>query len=248
MEELLPALQKFGLSKKESTTYLATLALGDATANDISLKSELPRTLTYDLLERLIDLGLITHSIKDKKKYFRAVDPKELLRMIDERKDSILEIMPKLQEMQKTKGAKRPKVTIYEGKEGMKTSMNDMLKLNIREFLSFGSSRSSYELIPIFMEHWHQERIKKGIKMKIIYNNTKATREKLEKFTKSLTNTEYRLMPIEFSAPVSTIIYGNKVVFQNWTKEPFAVMIENDEMSENYKRYFLELWKVAKKK
>ena len=43
--------------------------------------------------------------------------------------------MPELQKLQKIKGTKRPKVEVYEGKEGMKTVMNDIIKQNVKEFL-----------------------------------------------------------------------------------------------------------------
>ena len=53
--ENIKALEKFGLSEKEAKVYLACLELGEDTASDISLKSNLPRTLIYDILEKLID-------------------------------------------------------------------------------------------------------------------------------------------------------------------------------------------------
>jgi len=242
---MIESLEQFGLSEKESKVYLACLELGDSLASDISLKSNLPRTLIYDILERLIDLGLISYVIKNNKKYFIAADPKELIRILKEKQDAINKVMPQLEKLQKLKGIKRPKVEVYEGKEGMKTVMNDILKLNIKEFLAYGSSRSSYEIMPAFMEEWHKERIKKGVIMKILYNNTKQAREKIKKRPESLKLTKHKFMPIELESPTATLIYGNKVILQSWTKEPFAVMIEDEEMAENQRRYFEELWKIA---
>lgn len=83
--------------------------------------------------------------------------------------------------------------------------------------------------------------------MRVIYNNTKQAREKVKNLKTSLGYTNYRFMPIELEYPTATVIYGNKIILQNWTKEPFAVVVENEEMAENYKRYFEELWKIAKK-
>ena len=82
--------------------------------------------------------------------------------------------------------------------------------------------------------------------MKILYNNTKEAREKVKRRTESLRFTKYKFMPITLESPTATLIYGNKVVLQSWTKEPFAVMIENEEMAENQHHYFLELWKIGK--
>lgn len=245
--EVLDSLKKFGLSEKEAKVYLACLELGDSLASDISLKSSLPRTLIYDILERLIDLGLISYSVRDNKKYFSAASPKEILRIIKEKENAVKETLPQLIELQKIKGIKRPKVEIYEGKDGMKTVMNNILRSNVKNFLAYGSSRSSFEVIPAFMEEWHKERIKRKVVMKILYNNTKEAREKVKTRTKSLKFVNYKFMPIELESPTATVIYNNKVVLQSWIKEPFAVVIESEEMADNQRRYFDELWKIARR-
>jgi len=247
MSEQLETLRKFGLSEKEAKVYLAALELGDTTASAISIKSDLPRTLVYDILERLVELGLISYTIKTNKKHFRASDPRELIRILKEKEEAIKHILPNLQQLQALHGTQRPRVEIYEGQEGMKTAMNDILRSKIKEFLGYGSSRSSYEVIPAFMEEWHKRRIKQKVVMKVIYNNTKQTREKIKNLKSSLNFTNYRFMPIELESPTAMVIYADKVVLQSWTKEPFAVVIESNEMAENQKRYFDELWKIAKK-
>ncbi len=240
------ALEHFGLSEKEARVYLACLELGDSLASDIAIKSSLPRTLVYDIGERLITFGLFSYVIKNNRKYFRAAEPREFSRILEEKQSSIKDVLRSLQELQKSKGEKRPKVEVYEGKEGMKTVMDDILRSGVKEFRAYGSSRSSFEVIPAFMEEWHKKRIQKKVVMKILYNNTKEAREKVEHRPDSLKLTRYRFMPVTVESPTATLIYGNKVVLQSWTKEPFAVMIENKEMAENQQRYFEELWKNAR--
>lgn len=247
MKELIENLEKFGLTEKESKVYLASLELGDSTASDIAIKSSLPRTLVYDLLERLIERGLISYSIKSNKKHFLAVHPKEFLSLLREKETAISSIMDELEGIYKKEGTKRPKVEIYESIDGMKTIMNDILNSDVKEFLAYGSSRSSYEIIPAFMDDWHKRRIKQKVVMRVIYNNTKRAREKVRSIKSSLKLTRYKFMPIELESPTATVIYSDKVVLQSWTKEPFAVMIKSKEMAENQKRYFEELWKIAKK-
>lgn len=246
MKLIIENLIKFGLSEKEANVYLSCLGLGSSTASDIALKSNLPRTLVYDILERLIKNGLISYVIKNNKKYFKASDPRELVRILEEKEKAISVILPKLKDVQKEKSTIRPKVDIYEGKDGMKTVMNDILNSSVKEFLAYGSSRSSYEIIPAFMDEWHKKRIKKKITMRIIYNNTKQARQKVKDLKSSLKYTRYKFMPIELESPTAMVIYSKKVILQSWTKEPFAVMIENEEMAENQKNYFKELWKIAK--
>lgn len=243
---MIDKLLKFGLAEKEAKVYLACLELGDSAAGDIALKSNLPRTLVYDILERLIDLGLVSYSIKTHAKMFRAADPKEFLRIVREKKEAINEALPELKRLQKIKGVKRPKVEVYEGKEGMKTVMDDILRSEVKEFLAYGSSRSSFEIIPAFMEEWHKERIKRKVIMRILYNNTREAQEKIKTKKPSLKFTKYKFMPIKLESPTATLIYGNKVILQSWTKEPFSVMIEDKDMAQNQRRYFEELWKIGK--
>ncbi|MBI2148863.1 hypothetical protein HYU23_04230 [Candidatus Woesearchaeota archaeon] len=247
MENLIENLQKFGLSEKEAKVYLACLELDDSLASEISLKSNLPRTLVYDILERLIIFGIVSYAVKNNRKYFRTASPKELTRILKEKEEAISVILPSLEKLQKNKGTKRPKVEVYEGIEGMKTVMNDILRSNTREFLAYGSSRSSFEIIPAFMIDWHKRRIKEKIFFRVLYNNTKESREKVKIYSQTLNYAEYRLMPVELESPTAVLIYSNKVVFTSWTKEPFAVMIENEEMNINQRKYFEELWKIAKK-
>lgn len=83
--------------------------------------------------------------------------------------------------------------------------------------------------------------------MNLIYNNTPETRKRIKESPKSLKLINYKLMPIEVELPTATVICGNKVFLQSWTKEPFAVVIESKEMADNQKKYFEALWKIAKK-
>src|SRR3989338_11529589 len=102
--DAIASLQRFGLSEKEAKTYLACLELGETGAGDISIKSNLPRTLVYDILERLIDIGLASYAIKNNKKYFQASNPEKLSRILKEKQESISKILPKLKELQKSDG------------------------------------------------------------------------------------------------------------------------------------------------
>lgn len=247
MQAIIETLKKFGLAEKEAQAYVAALELGESTANDISLKGNLPRTLTYDILERLIDLGIISYTIKNNKKYFHAVNPEELLRILREKEDSVKNVMPSLIELYRARGVKRPRVEIYEGIDGMKTMMNDILRSGAKEFFAYGSSKSSIPLMPAFMEEWHKRRAKQKVFMKAIYNNTLEAHERVRTYAHTYKYAVYRFMPITLHSPTAVIIYNKKVVLQSWTKEPFAVVIESEEMAANQKRYFEELWKIAKK-
>jgi len=246
-EELIQALESFGLSLKESNVWLACLELGQSTAYDISMKTRLPRTLVYDILERLIDLTLVSVTIKDNKKYFKATSPKRLIEILKDKEQSIQKVMPILENLQKVEGTKIPEVEIYEGKEGMKAILEDILKSNVKEFLRYGSARVSFDILPIFMEKWTKERIKLKIRARYIYDDTKEAREKIKVHKEALKLVQYRFLPTQLESPTAILIYSDKIVFSLWTKELFAVLIKSKELAENQKKYFEKLWLLAKK-
>lgn len=242
----MDALESFGLSSKEARVYLAALELGESSASDIALKSDMPRTLTYDLLERLIDRGLASYAIKDAKKYFTAADPRELATILSQKQQAIRTVMPMLQELERTKGMKRPKVEVYEGKEGMKTVMNNLLRSGVKEFFAYGSSKVSSSVLPAFFTEWHKERITRKIFFRVIYNDSPETRKRVKDLKHSLAHASYRFMPVGMQSPYATLIYGNRVMMQMWTKDPYAVVIEEETMAKSHRAYFQQLWKLAK--
>ena len=245
--ELLESLTRYGLKEKEAKTYLANLALGSATATDIALKSDLSRTLTYDLLERLIDQGLVTYAVKHNKKYFTAADPEELVRLLQEKERTITEVMTELQSLQKIRGAKRPKVEIYEGIEGTKTLMNRILGSGAKEFYAYGSSKASVRVMPAFIKDWHKRRVKLGIKGYVIYNEIKEAKKLMAKEKEGKMLYEWRYLPIDAESPTATLIFQDMIALVSWTNDPFAVTIQSEVMAENHKQYFKEMWNIAKK-
>jgi sugar-specific transcriptional regulator TrmB len=73
---MLETLIKLGLSEKEAAVYLATLELGEDTALNIAEKSQVNRTTTYVILEKLMKLGLASTVERGKKTVFVAEDPR----------------------------------------------------------------------------------------------------------------------------------------------------------------------------
>lgn len=246
--ETLDALRKFGLAEKEAKAYLSLLGLGEALASEVASKTNIPRQLVYDLFERLIELGLVSFVIKDNKKYFRASPPEQLTYILQEKENALLNIMPELKKIQSIEEHKKPKIEVYEGVEGMKTILNDVLRIEKKELIVYGSSKSSFEVIPVFMENWHNRRIKQKLNVRIIYNETNETKKRIKEFKQTLKLMNVKYLPIEVLTPTATLIYGNKIALTVWLKnEPYVTLIESKELREIYKEYFEAIWKIAKK-
>ncbi|KQM11627.1 hypothetical protein AOA80_07185 [Methanomassiliicoccales archaeon RumEn M1] len=59
MVDIVKHLVRLGLSEYEAKAYIATVALGEGTVNEISKESGVPRSRAYDIMERLASKGLV---------------------------------------------------------------------------------------------------------------------------------------------------------------------------------------------
>ncbi len=59
MTNVVSHLMKLGLTEYEAKAYIAAVALGEGTIKDISEESKVPRSRAYDVMERLVQKGLV---------------------------------------------------------------------------------------------------------------------------------------------------------------------------------------------
>src|SRR3989338_2360591 len=119
-------LRDAGLSDGESKVYLALLKLGNAHVQKLKEESKLHRTTIYDFLDKLIKKGLAGFVVKNNVKFYAAAHPDKLLAFVKEKEDNVKEIFPSLQQMMKQQ-KEELHVEVYEGEEGFKTLLNDIL-------------------------------------------------------------------------------------------------------------------------
>jgi len=240
-------LQEIGLSKKESEIYLCLIKYGYLSAKEISKKTNILRASVYDYIESLLEKGFITYTFKTNIKHFQATSPNKILLNFLEKKEKEEENLKQIiNNLEKTnKEQKKPDVEIYEGKEGLKSAMNNILKEEIKEINISGASKTFFENYPLLIEKWNNLRVNKKISLKIIYNKV-LTKEEVERRKKrEFTHIKYiNQKDISYS---NTIIYKNNILIIIIDKEnPIAIHIENEKTYETYKNNFDSLWKVSK--
>jgi len=244
-------LKTIGLKEKEGEVYLALLKAGPSLAHPLAKSTNLLRGSIYDYLDILVDKGFISFVVKAGKKYFQAVEPTRLMENFNEetnKKHEALEmVIPLLKKLQNTSDSKTI-VEVFEGKEGIKTVFNRVLKANPKEFLAFGSSGVLYKIMPYYFEHWHKQRIKQKIKLRVLYNDVAESISRVKKGP-SLEYSDVRYVPVTHNSISGTIIYDDLVVLNIWSEDnSVAISIKSQKISANYLDYFEVLWKSGKKK
>ena len=238
MDKISEALEGIGLSGSEITTYLALLRLGSATPSELKIKTKLHRISLYDILERLIEKGLVSYSMIGKRKTYGAVDPKKLIGLIEEKKRLLEEAMPKLNAQQAIASAPQ-EATVFKDKTGIKNIFIEMTKSKTPIYL-FASGWGFEKTFPYYYDVWHQ-RLKENGKVLQTLISKKFVGKKLPDVYK------IKYLPIEFIFPSTTAIYDDKVFIIIWGEYPIGIVIQGKKVSDSYKHYFELLWKQAKK-
>jgi len=241
----LEKLKQIGLTEKEIKTYLNLLESGDSLVSDISKKTRINRSLLYTVLESMEKKGIVSYILKNNLRYYRAVEPTKILSILKEREKGFQEILPQLINIQKPKGQK-PIVEILEGKEGLKTILNDVLKQK-KEWFAYDVPGKGPEILSFTAHSFEIERQKARIPLNVICVNTKGGLKRGREFSK-MKYTKVRYMPESYESPASNWLYGDRIVIIFWYKDfPFAIRIIDQNLAESYKNHFNALWKIANK-
>ena len=237
-------LVEVGLSNRQAEAYLALLEMEEATVREVADKTKESRTHLYDTLKSLLDKGLISYVIKNNVKYFHAAAPEKILDYLHEKETLLLKILPTLKRLSEEKH-KKPRVEIYEGQEGMKTILNDIVRTK-KEWLAIGSTGGSpYVLHDFFIERFHKDRVKNKVRLKVLFNDSQDARKRARDFDK-IKMIEYKFLPGTHQSPSTIYTYGNKTAIIMWIAvgKPFAILIENEEISKSFRNYFNLLWRI----
>jgi sugar-specific transcriptional regulator TrmB len=226
-------LEAIGLSSGEAEIYLILLRLGEALGSEIARRTRISRPHVYGILDKLQDKGLVSYVVKAGKKYYKPADPEKLYDLLKEKEHIISTMMPQLKEFY---AAIKPKlrIEVYEGKEGIKTVLNDIIRTG-KDIIVWGASARIENIVPIEAKRYLKQRQEKKIRARQLYaRGTKVLPSPLS---------EFKELPPEFAGPSTTTVYGNKVAIILWVVVPTIVVIESKELAESYKDHFELMWK-----
>jgi len=235
-------LKEIGLTEKEIRVYIACLKLGSAVVQDIAKKANTYRTYTYEMLKSLKEKGLVNSVIKSGKQYFEVSPPHKILSILKERELNMKRILPQLNALYKSV-VEKPRVEFYEGKEGLKTILDDLISTN-EEILVYGSTRKQLALLNFYFPNYVKRRVKAGIRIRVITEQSPETIELSKRNKEELR--EIAFFPKNFESPTATNIYGNKIAILSFEKEPVGIIIENEDIARTQRIVFEMLWNICK--
>lgn len=243
MIEIIPTLKQLGFSDKEVAVYMTLLKNGPSSVRTLAQSSKINRGTTYDILKSLQKNNLVSYYHKNTKQFFVAEDPSTLDKTLEAR-------MEKLQEVKKSLGqvipelkslfnrVDKPVVKYYEGPQGVKTVLSDVLETSTaaKEKLYYVFSSAAireylYKAFPDFTKR----RIAKKIHVSVIALGHKGTLAKLSQ-KKSLGGQK--------SSPTYILLYAGKVamISVNAYKQPISLIIEDQALFSTQLQLFNFIW------
>jgi len=240
-------LLKIGLTGGESKVYLALSELGSSTVGPIVKKSKVAYSNIYDILNRLIEKGIVSFIMKNKTKYFQAASPSNLIQYLDKKqeeitqeKEALRKILPELEKLQEAKS--KQEAEVFVGKIGLRTAY-EKLAQNI----------SKNDEVLFFYIHNEKYAEESDLFYNSIVDLNKKTRNRgiCNKYYKTswfAKKSNYLAMRFtDMPIPGNIDIANDKILFTCWGENVFSVLIYSKSLAESFRNYFNEMWKIAKK-
>ncbi len=238
MEESI--LKEIGLTTSEIKVYISLLKTGPARASEVIDKSGLQNPVVHRAFHSLINKGIVSYSISGKIKFYHPIDPTQLLKILEEKKNRLSKIIPELKNLFEYK-SDNTKATIHQGKRGVRELLNYLLENTEGEILSYGAPEKSIDVLgDYFWDSFHKKRIKKKIFARMIFHDSASKRaNELNKI--NITN--IRTTDKDFEELVETIITKDKVGIIIYLDDPLGILIDDELAAKSYQNFFEILWK-----
>lgn len=247
MNTIIDLLQHAGLTEGESKVYMALLSLGSSTTGKIVKSSGVAKSIVYQLLEKLMEKGLVSYVVKEKTKYFQASEPQKILEYLlgkKERQEQIIheleDQLPKLQSLQLE--STQSEARVYTGLRGIATAHSHLYNKLKRgeEYCALG--------IPAFQPpemhaHWmrdHRIREKLGITCRFLFNAD--TQDEVIESRNQTKDCVAKRMPTGIKTPAQIVIFKDTIVIILVKPIYIAVEIVSQEIADSFQSYFDEFW------
>lgn len=234
------ALTNLGLTEGEAKVYLALLKSGSSTVGPIVKEAKVAYSNIYEILDRLLEKGLVSFIIKEKTRYYQAAPPSQLTEYLEkkesqltEEKSSLKKLIPELEKLQES--TQQQQAEIFLGLKGMKTAFERMVQeyqQSKQEYLFFYIAEEGFEQADEFFARMYPKF--KSIPAKGITN----IKYKQSKFIKQ---THFKIKYVNFPIPSNIDIINDKVLLTSW-QQPLAILVTSKGIAGKFRAYFYSVW------
>lgn len=241
-------LADLGLSPGQVKVYTAVLELGTSGIQKIQEKTALERRAIYDILNKLIEKGLISYTIERGKKTFQCTHPRNLQEQVELKQKSLQLLHDKLPKITDLFNFAKPKIRaeVYRGNDALKALLNEALEYDASYWIGGNSGvETCTEEMRLWFKRWTKKRVEKKHVMHDLVDHGTWLEDfppgKIENHKKHYY--KYYQLPKDLKSPMVMVMFGNKVLQILWSKQSFAFVLESEELHESFMKYFNYFWK-----
>jgi len=239
-------LQQLGLSKNAAAVYFKLLHAGSLNAAELAQATDISRTNIYNLINQLVAEELVNVDFQGPKKRFTARDPSVFLTKTENQLSRVQQLLPELQALYHFHPAK-PKISFYEGSEGVRAVTDDLLSTRTGRYCYFGSLLVQFELEG--SDHANEfiaRRLSLGIKSYAI-RPREVKRPDDPRFRpglERLRQVRYFPRPIPPNIP-NLYIYDVRIAVISSVSEKYALIIESPELAALLQSIWDLVWDIS---
>lgn len=246
----LETLKELGLSDGQIRVYTVIIELGISSLNKIQEKTGIERRNIYDILNKLIERGLVSYTIESGKRVYQCTHPSKLLEEIKQKEENLEKLKNEIPDIKELYNISRPdiKAEVFRGNESIKTLLNEILEHKESYWLggnSFEYYNSVTKSLQIWFENWMKRRAEKKHWMHdlVSYGTWLEGLEPDKKKKHKEKYYKYCSLPKDIYSPMVIVIFGDKVAQILWAKQPFAFIMDSKKIRESFMKYFNHFWK-----
>lgn len=246
------SLKELGFNHNTRIIYMRLLESGPSTASKLAGDLGIPRSTIYDKIKILITNGLVVELMEENKKTFLAEDVKNIslllknrIELLKKQEKAVKRILPELLYQGQPV---EPKIKFYNGVEGIKQVLSDLLWYEeIETYTMWPISEMVEVLGKEYLENLNRRRIRHKISITGIWPRNKKV---------DFVNHPYlgvgkghlrnlRLAPENMTWDMSYWLYDDKVAFISSKKEMFGFVIHSRDFAQLIKSQFEQIWKIS---
>jgi sugar-specific transcriptional regulator TrmB len=205
----------------------------------------------YEVLQKLIDKGLVSVTTKNNIQHFDAASPTKIQEYLKRKKHEIIatekkveKIIPNLTKIKQTKYSE-PEISVFYGWEGFSTVIQEELnksKKNTKVYIIGASTGQNTTRTERFFIKHSKTAIQKGLDIKVIFNT--EAKNYVNKIEKNI-GKKYDKKYLFTKTPTEITIIDDTTLITILHKEPTVIKIVNKETSNSFRQYFSVLWQQA---
>ena len=240
--KLSQSLIEIGLNENEAKIYLASLSLGTATVLQLAQVSEVKRTTVYEVVEALLQKGLMKKEIQGFKTLYAPEHPERLENALDSRRMILHKIYPELEGLYNLKGGEST-IKYYEGLRSIKNLYDALLDdLKPQDFYYAISNIAEWQGLDedFFLQRHVEIRSRMHVQTKLLFLDSETARARKNLAPKY--NEEIQLLPADSNVHVDLVITPYKLIMFQLHNPLEAILIENQAMIQIQKSMFEMIW------